>query len=94
MIDVSFYPLFFFVKKKNDDYRQDANNIKGRELGIAFRGLRVTGLGNANVTQPTIGSTFNPLEIPNAIQAGRHPIIKDILSGFEGVVRPGEMLRK
>lgn len=44
--------------------------------------------------QPTIASYLNPLNLLSAIQNRRHPPLRDILSGFEGVVRPGEMLRE
>lgn len=64
-----------------------------RELGVVFRNLRVQGLGAAASFQPTLGSTLNPLEIPGKIRQLLHPPVRDILSGFEGVVRPGEMLR-
>ncbi|KAH9022163.1 pleiotropic drug resistance ABC transporter [Lactarius pseudohatsudake] len=56
------------------------------------RDLRVVGLGAATSYQPTIGSFFNPRVIIENIQALRRPPLRDILSGFEGVVRPGEML--
>ncbi len=84
---------FFFQLYIKLFLRQTQANVKGRELCVAFRDLRVTGFGSANDVQPTLGSNFNPLTIPKDIKAARHPIIKDILSGFEGVVRPGEMLR-
>lgn len=57
-----------------------------------FRDLQVIGLGAAASYQPTLGSLFNPLNILESIQHARHPPIRDILSGFEGVVRPGQML--
>ncbi len=58
-----------------------------------FKDLRVVGLGATTSYQPTFGSFFNPNVIIEKIQALRHPPLRDILSGFEGVVRPGEMLR-
>jgi ATP-binding cassette subfamily G (WHITE) protein 2 (SNQ2) len=58
-----------------------------------FKDLRVVGLGATASYQPTFGSFFNPRIIFEKIQALRHPPLRDILSGFEGVVRPGEMLR-
>ncbi|KAF9555317.1 pleiotropic drug resistance ABC transporter [Agrocybe pediades] len=66
--------------------------IGARELGVTFQNLHVTGLGASASYQATIGSIFNPLNFKNAIQAKRHPAIRDILNGFSGCVRPGEML--
>ncbi|KAF8156049.1 pleiotropic drug resistance ABC transporter [Crassisporium funariophilum] len=66
--------------------------IKPRQLGVVFRDLRVVGVGASDSYQPTLGSTLNPLVTLEAIQKLRHPHLRDILSGFEGVVKPGEML--
>ena len=57
-----------------------------------FRDLRVLGLGASTSYIPTLGSVFNPIDILEAIRTIRHPPVRDILSGFEGAVRPGEML--
>lgn len=57
-----------------------------------FRDLEVIGLGATASYQSTLGSLFNPLNILRSIQQVRHPPVRDILSGFEGVVRPGQML--
>ncbi|EGO00657.1 hypothetical protein SERLA73DRAFT_105009 [Serpula lacrymans var. lacrymans S7.3] len=72
--------------------RRDAQAIKGRELGVLFQNLRVVGTGSSASYQPTMGSIFNPVEIFKSISNMRHPPTRDILSGFEGVVAPGEML--
>ena len=58
-----------------------------------FKDLRVVGLGAVVCHQPTFGSFFNPKVIFEKIRSSLHPHLRDILSGFEGVVRPGEMLR-
>ena len=58
-----------------------------------FRDLRVVGLASASSHIPTVGAFFNPSVILEKIQSLRHPHLKTILSGFEGVVRPGDMLR-
>ncbi|TRM62061.1 ABC-2 type transporter-domain-containing protein [Schizophyllum amplum] len=71
--------------------RADAD-IESRELGVVFEDLSVTGVGSAAAYQPTLGSMFNPVDIVRGIQGIRHPATRQILSGFEGVVRPGEML--
>ncbi|KAH8997919.1 pleiotropic drug resistance ABC transporter [Lactarius akahatsu] len=71
---------------------RDRAGIQSRELGVMFKDLRVVGLGAATSYQPTIGSFFNPRVIIQNIQALRRPPLRNILSGFEGVVRPGEML--
>lgn len=72
--------------------RKGEAGIKSRELGVAFENLRVIGLGAWASYQPTLGSILNPLNILSAIKNARHPPLRDIISGFEGVVRPGEML--
>ncbi|KAH8118882.1 ABC-2 type transporter-domain-containing protein [Phellopilus nigrolimitatus] len=72
--------------------RQEEQSITPRELGVVFKDLRVQGLGSAASYQPTVGSMFNPLLIPEKIRQAIHPPVRDILSGFEGVVNPGEML--
>ncbi|KAJ6520879.1 pleiotropic drug resistance ABC transporter [Mycena vulgaris] len=66
--------------------------IERRELGVVFENLRVVGLGASASYQPTLGSTLNPLSIFEKIQTLRHPPLRNILDGFSGVVRPGEML--
>ncbi|KIP01968.1 hypothetical protein PHLGIDRAFT_130987 [Phlebiopsis gigantea 11061_1 CR5-6] len=66
--------------------------LRRRELGVSFEDLRVVGLGASATYQPTLGSLLNPKTIVESIQGIRHPATRDILSGFYGVVRPGEML--
>ncbi|KAL5529897.1 SNQ2_4 [Sanghuangporus sanghuang] len=68
------------------------NNITQRDLGVVFQDLRVQGLAAAAKYQSTVGSTLNPLSLVEKIRELRHPPIRDILTGFEGVVNPGEML--
>lgn len=74
--------------------RRDEADIKSRQLGVVFENLRVVGLGASASLQPTLGSLLNPLNLVAKIRSLRHPPLKDIISGFEGVVRPGEMLRE
>jgi ATP-binding cassette subfamily G (WHITE) protein 2 (SNQ2) len=72
--------------------RRDEEEIKWRELGVVFNDLRVVGIGARSSLQPTMGSLFSPSSLLRAISEARHPHVRDILSGFEGVVAPGEML--
>ncbi|KAJ8508468.1 hypothetical protein ONZ45_g9277 [Pleurotus djamor] len=72
--------------------KREEAQIKTRDLGVMFKDLRVIGLGSAASHIPTLGSVLNPLGLVEHIQTLRHPPLKDILTGFEGVVRPGEML--
>lgn len=72
--------------------RRDDAQIKARELGVVFRNLRVVGMGASSSHQPTLGTALDPRSILDVIQRIRHPPVRDIISGFEGVVRPGEML--
>ncbi|KAF4583486.1 hypothetical protein EYR38_002237 [Pleurotus pulmonarius] len=72
--------------------KREEAGIKKRHLGVLFKDLRVVGIGASASHLPTLGSVLNPALIFESIQTARHPPLKDILSGFEGVVRPGEML--
>lgn len=72
--------------------RRGEASIKARELGVMFQDLRIAGLGARATLQPTMGSILNPSTALKNITAMRNPEIRDILSGFEGVVMPGEML--
>ena len=73
--------------------RRDRAGIQSRELGILFKDLHVVGLGAAASYQTTFDSFFNPKVILENFRTMRNPPLRDILSGFEGVLRPGEMLR-
>lgn len=73
------------------DRREEAH-IKPRTLGVVFRDLEVVGLGASDTQQPTLGSLFSYKTVQANIHAARHPSVRSILSGFEGVVKPGEML--
>ena len=68
--------------------------MKGRQLGFAFRDLQVQGLNAASSHLPTFGSIFNPSAMMEELRNKRNPQLKNILTGFEGVIQPGEMLRE
>lgn len=74
--------------------RHDAQGLERRNLGVSFENLRVVGVGSTYSYQETLGSLLNPINHIEKIRAKRHPPLHDILSRFEGVVRPGEMLCK
>ena len=71
--------------------RKDAN-VKSRNLGVVFHDLEVIGKGTSALYQPTIGTIFNPVCTVENVRAARQAPLKTILTGFEGVVKPGEML--
>ena len=64
-----------------------------RKLGVAFRDLRVVGLGVGAAVQHNLASLLYPQSIIKYIDTWRHPPVRNIISDFEGVVLPGEMLR-
>ncbi|KAG6901006.1 hypothetical protein C0995_002576 [Termitomyces sp. Mi166 len=72
--------------------KREEAHIKSRTLGVVFSDLEVVGLDASNRYQPTLGSLFNYKTIQASISAARYPPVRKILSGFEGVVKPGEML--
>jgi ATP-binding cassette subfamily G (WHITE) protein 2 (SNQ2) len=59
-----------------------------------FEDLEVIGLGASANYQETFASFMNPLSIIDTIKTSRHPPLRNILTGFNGAVRPGEMLRE
>ena len=74
--------------------RQKDSSIKIRELGVYFKDLRVIGVGATVSHQPTAGSMFNPKAIWQGFRDSRRPSTRTLLQDFNGVVRPGEMLRE
>ncbi|KAG1787456.1 uncharacterized protein HD556DRAFT_1448797 [Suillus plorans] len=64
----------------------------GRELSVMFKDLRIVGVGAHASLQLTIGSMLNPAAILRNTLAMRNQPVRDIFSGFEGIVAPGEML--
>ncbi|KAG1750901.1 ABC-2 type transporter-domain-containing protein [Suillus lakei] len=86
---------FYFEQVLRDlmkrQVRQD-EGIRDRQLGVMFKDLRVVGAGSRTSLQPTVSSPFHPSTFLRKIREIRHPPTRDILSGFEGVVTPGEML--
>ncbi|KAF8556427.1 hypothetical protein OG21DRAFT_1521099 [Imleria badia] len=63
-----------------------------RKLGVVFRDLRVVGLGVGAAVQQNLISLLYPQSIIKYINTLRHPSVHNIISDFEGVVLPGEML--
>lgn len=92
MLTIPFEPISPFLTTAFK--RREEADIKSRQLGVVFESLRVVGLDVSASHQPTLGSLLNLLNIFTKIRSLRHPPLKDIISGFRGVVRPGEMLRE
>ncbi|KAF8557467.1 pleiotropic drug resistance ABC transporter [Imleria badia] len=57
-----------------------------------FRDLRVVGLGVGAAVQHNLASLLYPQSIIKYFNTWRHPPVRNIISDFEGVVLPGEML--
>lgn len=72
----------------------EESGITPRTLGVYFKDLRVIGTGVSSSFQSTVGSRLNPKVAYNDIRRALRPETRDILTGFNGVIRPGEMLRK
>jgi len=88
---LEFLPL---LRSYSPPPRLEDSGITPRTLGVYFKDLRVVGAGASSTFQDTVGSRFNPKVAYDGIRNARRPKSRDILSGFSGVVRPGEMLRK
>ncbi|KAI0265441.1 ABC-2 type transporter-domain-containing protein [Gloeopeniophorella convolvens] len=85
-------PFDFERTLRNVMRKRDRAGFHSRELGVMFKDLHVVGLGASASYQTTFGDLLNPKVILENIRTSRNPPLRDILSGFEGVVRPGEML--
>lgn len=81
------------------DRQAHSEDEKTRHAGIVFRNLTVKGLGLGAALQPTNGDLF--MGLPRLFKAlinkgpkaaiGKPPV-REILSDFNGAIRPGEML--
>ncbi|KIW66263.1 hypothetical protein PV04_08462 [Phialophora macrospora] len=79
--------------------QEHSEEEKTRHSGVVFRDLTVKGVGLGASLQPTVGDIF--LGLPRALRtlftkgakaAGGKPPVRELLSHFDGCVRPGEML--
>jgi ATP-binding cassette, subfamily G (WHITE), member 2, SNQ2 len=81
------------------DRQAHSEDEKTRHVGVVFRDLTVRGLGLGAALQPTNGDFFMglPRFFKSIISKGPKaafgkPPVREILSDFNGVIRPGEML--
>jgi ATP-binding cassette subfamily G (WHITE) protein 2 (SNQ2) len=81
------------------DRQAHSEDEKTRHVGVVFRDLTVRGLGLGAALQPTNGDIFLglPRLVKNLISRGPKaafgkPPVRNILSDFNGAIRPGEML--
>lgn len=79
--------------------QEHSEDEKTRHSGVIFRDLTVKGVGLGASLQPTIGDIF--LGLPRALRrlftkgaqaASGKPPVRNLLSQFDGCVKPGEML--
>lgn len=79
--------------------QEHSEEEKTRHVGVVFRDLTVKGLGLGAALQPTVGDIFLglPRFIKNLITKGpktarAKPPARELLSNFNGCIKPGEML--
>lgn len=79
--------------------QEHSEEEKTRHSGVIFRNLTVKGVGLGAMLQPTVGDIF--LGLPRTIKnlltkgpkaASSKPPVRELLSDFNGCVRPGELL--
>ncbi|KAF4951054.1 hypothetical protein FGADI_7791 [Fusarium gaditjirri] len=79
--------------------QEQSEEEKTRHSGVVFRNLTVRGVGLGSSLQPTVGDFFLGLprklgklftQGPKAAMA--KPPVRDLISNFDGCVRPGELL--
>ena len=81
------------------DRQAHSEDEKTRHVGVVFRDLTVRGMGLGAALQPTTGDFFLglPRLVKNLVSRGPKaafgkPPVRDLLSDFNGAIRPGEML--
>ncbi|KAI0481005.1 ABC-2 type transporter [Xylariaceae sp. FL0804] len=79
--------------------QQQSEEEQTRHSGVIFRNLTVKGIGLGASLQPTVGDFFLglPRFLKNLVTKGpkaavAKPPVRELLSNFDGCVRPGEML--
>ncbi|KAJ4253389.1 ATP-binding cassette transporter snq2 [Fusarium torreyae] len=79
--------------------QQQSEEEKTRHSGVIFRGLTVRGVGLGSSLQPTVGDFFMglPRKVAKLFTQGpkaalAKPPVRDLISNFDGCVRPGELL--
>lgn len=79
--------------------QEQSEEAKTRHSGVIFRNLTVRGVGLGASLQPTVGDIFmglprmlNRLFTKGTKAAAAKPPVRELLSNFDGCVRPGEML--
>ncbi|OLN87511.1 Brefeldin A resistance protein [Colletotrichum chlorophyti] len=79
--------------------QQQSEEEKTRHSGVVFRDLTVKGVGLGASLQPTVGDIF--LNLPRKLKllftrgpkaAFAKPPVRELISHFDGCVRPGELL--
>ncbi|RGP58675.1 brefeldin a resistance, partial [Fusarium longipes] len=79
--------------------QQQSEEEKTRHSGVVFRGLTVRGVGLGSSLQPTVGDFFMglPRKLAKLFTQGpkaaiAKPPVRELISNFDGCVRPGELL--
>lgn len=79
--------------------QEQSEEEKTRHSGVVFRNLTVKGVGLGASLQPTVGDIFmglarmlKRLVTKGPTAASGKPPVRELLSNFDGCVRPGEML--
>ncbi|KIV95220.1 hypothetical protein, variant [Exophiala mesophila] len=79
--------------------QEHSEEEKTRHSGVVFRNLTVKGVGLGAALHPTVGDIF--MNLPRKIRtlftrgakaASGKPPVRELLSNFDGCVRPGELL--
>lgn len=94
--DSTFVDLEEYLQRVHRD--ATASGITPKRIGVRFRNLTVQGSGSGSIFVRTFGDEMmglfgkNVYDLLKMFLPGPKPTIKNIISGFSGVVKPGEML--
>ena len=73
--------------------RMESQGVEVNKFGVTFRNLTTKGVDAATSYVPSVYELIRDVvTLPLAVKKLRHPPLRNIIEGFDGIVRPGEML--
>ena len=73
--------------------RMESQGVDINKFGVTFRNLTTKGVDASTSYVPSVYEMLRDIAtLPMAVKKFRNPSLRNIIEGFDGIVRPGEML--